>query len=207
MPSRRIPLRIFGLPFTVYFFMMKAFLWGCGLAPVLLLAGCQSEQKVLLPETMAYSSPCLSATDSTLAGAPTTGDSTGLLAAALPLMGTRNRHRITTGRVQLLSARPTPPSLQLPLRTTKTEETLQLRKAHRQPFRLRQPQDETEGNPWLVVLGVVLVAAGIVGGLLIGGGIGIFAGIVVGLLGYYFFMRGLLGPHAWLEAIQELFQL
>jgi len=87
------------------------------------------------------------------------------------------------------------------------QEALQLQRIRRQPFRFRRPQDETEGNPWLLALGIILIAAGIVGGLLIGGGLGIFAGILVGLLGYYFFMRGLLGPHAWLEAIQELFQL
>ncbi|QNE41026.1 hypothetical protein F1C16_16355 [Hymenobacter sp. NBH84] len=187
--------------------MMKAFLWGCGLVPVLLLAGCQSEQKVLLPETTAYSSPCPSTTDSAFTVLSTTPDSTALLTATLPLVGTRSRQKLASARAQFLATNRAPRALQLARPVTKSEEITQIRRARRQPFRLRHPQDETEGNPWLVALGVVLVAAGIVGGLLIGGGIGVFAGIVVGLLGYYFFMRGLLGPHAWLEAIQELFQL
>ncbi|MBC6611054.1 hypothetical protein H8B15_08975 [Hymenobacter sp. BT507] len=187
--------------------MMKAFLWGCGLVPALLLAGCQSEHKVLLPETTAYSPPCPSTTDSAFVALSTTPDSTALLSVALPFVGTRSRQKPAAARAQFLTISRASRALQLPRPAAKSEEISQIRRAHRQPFRFRQPQDETEGNAWLVALGVVLVAAGIVGGLLIGGGLGIFAGIVVGLLGYYFFMRGLLGPHAWLETIQELFQL
>lgn len=162
---------------------------------------------MLLPETTAYSSPCLSATDSAFAVAPTTSDSTALLAVALPLLSARSRQQATGAKARFLTTGRAPRGMRLPRPATQAEEIMQIRRAHRQPFRLRHPQDETEGNPWLIVLGVVLVAAGIVGGLLIGGGLGILTGIVVGLLGYYFFMRGLLGPHAWLETIQELFQL
>lgn len=162
---------------------------------------------MLLPETTAYSSPCPSTTDSAFTVAPATADdSTTLLATALPLVGTRSRQK-TSGAAQFLAINRTPRAMRLARPATQAEEVMQIRRAHRQPFRLRQPQDETEGNSWLIVLGVVLVAAGIVGGLLIGGGLGILTGIVVGLFGYYFFMRGLLGPHAWLETIQELFQL
>jgi hypothetical protein len=68
-------------------------------------------------------------------------------------------------------------------------------------------QDEGEGQPALLALGILLVLAGIAGGFLIGGGIGFFVGLPIGLLGYYFFMKGLLGPNAWIEVGNELFQL
>lgn len=71
----------------------------------------------------------------------------------------------------------------------------------------RHPHDETEGNGWLIALGVLLVAAGIAAGIAVGGGLGVFVGLVIGLVGYYFFTKGLLGPHAWLEVVQELFQM
>ncbi|WP_324674562.1 hypothetical protein [Hymenobacter sp. GOD-10R] len=72
---------------------------------------------------------------------------------------------------------------------------------------VREVQDEGEGQPALLVLGILLVLAGIAGGFLIGGGIGFFVGLPIGLLGYYFFMKGLLGPNAWIEVGNELFQL
>ncbi|OUJ76002.1 hypothetical protein BXP70_01605 [Hymenobacter crusticola] len=68
-------------------------------------------------------------------------------------------------------------------------------------------QEEGEGKPALLVLGILLVLAGVVGGFWIGGGIGFFVGLPIGLLGYYFFMKGLLGPNAWIEVANELFQL
>ena len=71
----------------------------------------------------------------------------------------------------------------------------------------RQPRDEGEGNPWLLALGIVLVVGAVAAGLLIGGGAGLLVGIAGSLLGYYFLAKGILGPHAWLEIGQELFQL
>ncbi|GGF01063.1 hypothetical protein GCM10011383_09850 [Hymenobacter cavernae] len=68
-------------------------------------------------------------------------------------------------------------------------------------------REEGEGKPALLVLGIVLVVAGVVAGFLIGGGAGFFVGLPIGLLGYFFFMKGLLGPNAWLEVANELFQL
>lgn len=189
--------------------MRKALLWGCRLAPVLLLAGCQSSHQLLLPETAAYSSPCLSATDTARASLPQAADSTALTASsALVPVRLRSRQGRSARLVAPLHVPGQPAyAVSLSQKMKHGPEISQVRRARRQPFRFRHPQDETEGNPWLLTLGIILIAAGIVGGLLIGGGLGIFAGIVVGLLGYYFFMRGLLGPHAWLEAIQELFQL
>ena len=73
--------------------------------------------------------------------------------------------------------------------------------------RERQPRDEGEGNPWLLALGIVLVVGAVAAGLLIGGGAGLLVGIAGSLLGYYFLAKGILGPHAWLEIGQELFQL
>ena len=72
---------------------------------------------------------------------------------------------------------------------------------------LRDVREEGEGKPALLVLGIVLVAAGLVAGFLIGGGVGFFVGLPIGLLGYFFFMKGLLGPNAWTEVANELFQL
>ncbi|WP_188811623.1 hypothetical protein [Hymenobacter cavernae] len=71
----------------------------------------------------------------------------------------------------------------------------------------RGVREEGEGKPALLVLGIVLVVAGVVAGFLIGGGAGFFVGLPIGLLGYFFFMKGLLGPNAWLEVANELFQL
>ena len=84
-----------------------------------------------------------------------------------------------------------------------------------QPSLLRKPnatavrgaREEGEGKTWVLVLGALLAVAGIVAGVLIGGGIGFFVGLPIGLLGYYFFMKGLLGPNAWVEVANELFQL
>ena len=73
--------------------------------------------------------------------------------------------------------------------------------------RRRQPRDEGEGNPWLLALGIVLVVGAVAAGLLVGGGAGLLVGIAGSLLGYYFLAKGILGPHAWLEIGQELFQL
>ncbi|SDY17045.1 hypothetical protein SAMN04488069_10677 [Hymenobacter psychrophilus] len=57
------------------------------------------------------------------------------------------------------------------------------------------------------ILGAALVVAGVVGGLLLGGwlGLGVGAGLV--LLGYYFILKALGGQQAWLEVFQEFFNM
>jgi len=81
-----------------------------------------------------------------------------------------------------------------------------------QPRRITKPnvaavQEEGEGKPALLVLGIVLAVGGVAAGFIIGGGAGFFVGLPVFMLGYYFFMKGLLGPNAWIEVVNELFQL
>lgn len=58
---------------------------------------------------------------------------------------------------------------------------------------------------WL--LGGVLVVAGVVGGILLGGWLGLGVGAVLVLLGYYFVVLGLGGRQAWLEVFQEFFNM
>ncbi|NVO83936.1 hypothetical protein [Hymenobacter terrestris] len=57
------------------------------------------------------------------------------------------------------------------------------------------------------VLGVALVVAGVVGGILLGGWLGLGVGAVLVLLGYYFVVLGLGGQQAWLEVFQEFFNM
>ena len=80
-------------------------------------------------------------------------------------------------------------------------------RSHVNTTAVRGVREEGEGKTWVLVLGIALVVAGVVSGILIGGGVGFFIGLPIGLLGYYFFMKGLLGPNAWLEVANELFQL
>ncbi|MBT9392000.1 hypothetical protein KLP40_02385 [Hymenobacter sp. NST-14] len=58
-----------------------------------------------------------------------------------------------------------------------------------------------------LVLGGALVAAGVVVGLLLGGWLGLGVGALLVLLGYYFVVLGIGGPHAWLEIFQEFFNM
>ncbi|RFP66830.1 hypothetical protein D0N36_01725 [Hymenobacter lapidiphilus] len=58
---------------------------------------------------------------------------------------------------------------------------------------------------WL--LGAALVVAGVVGGILLGGWLGLGVGAVLVLLGYYFVVLGLGGRQAWLEVFQEFFNM
>lgn len=85
--------------------------------------------------------------------------------------------------------------------------------------RLRQPalvrvmsRPETAGRAthpdtlhW--VLGAALVVAGVVGGLLLGGWLGLGVGAALVLLGYYFVLKALGGRQAWLEVFQEFFNM
>lgn len=57
------------------------------------------------------------------------------------------------------------------------------------------------------ILGVALVAGGVVGGILLGGWLGLGVGALVVLLGYYFLGVGIGGKHAWLEVFQEFFNM
>ncbi|NVO32627.1 hypothetical protein [Hymenobacter lapidiphilus] len=57
------------------------------------------------------------------------------------------------------------------------------------------------------VLGAALVVAGVVGGILLGGWLGLGVGAVLVLLGYYFVVLGLGGRQAWLEVFQEFFNM
>lgn len=58
-----------------------------------------------------------------------------------------------------------------------------------------------------LVLGGVLVVGGVVAGLVLGGWLGLGVGALIVLLGYYFLMLGVGGPHAWTEIFQEFFNL
>jgi anti-sigma factor RsiW len=80
----------------------------------------------------------------------------------------------------------------------------QLRRQRRQSSRPQEPQLEHSGA---FVLGVALVAGGVMAGLLLGGWLGLGVGAVVVLGGYYFLGVGLGGKHAWLEVFQEFFNL
>lgn len=57
------------------------------------------------------------------------------------------------------------------------------------------------------VLGGALVIGGVVAGLLLGGWLGLGVGALIVLLGYYFLILGMGGPHAWTEIFQEFFNL
>ncbi|MFD2785759.1 hypothetical protein [Hymenobacter rubripertinctus] len=58
-----------------------------------------------------------------------------------------------------------------------------------------------------IVLGAVLVVAGVVTGLALGGWLGLGVGAVLVLAGYYFALLGIGGKHAWLEIFQEFFNM
>jgi hypothetical protein len=58
-----------------------------------------------------------------------------------------------------------------------------------------------------LVLGIALVAAGVVAGLLLGGWLGLGVGAAVVILGYYFLGLAFGGKHAWLEVFQEFFNM
>ncbi|SET91256.1 hypothetical protein SAMN04487998_3124 [Hymenobacter actinosclerus] len=78
------------------------------------------------------------------------------------------------------------------------------------PLRARRPAtaartDRADTLHW--VLGGALVVAGIVGGLLLGGWLGLGVGAALVLLGYYFVVLGIGGRQAWLEVFQEFFNM
>ncbi|QIL76255.1 hypothetical protein [Hymenobacter sp. HDW8] len=58
-----------------------------------------------------------------------------------------------------------------------------------------------------LALGGLLVVGGVVVGLVLGGWLGLGIGALIVLLGYYFLILGMGGPHAWTEIFQEFFNL
>ena len=58
-----------------------------------------------------------------------------------------------------------------------------------------------------LLLGGALVVAGVVGGILLGGWLGLGVGAALVLLGYYFVVLGIGGRQAWLEVFQEFFNM
>ncbi|UOQ78874.1 hypothetical protein MUN84_10275 [Hymenobacter sp. 5516J-16] len=87
---------------------------------------------------------------------------------------------------------------------------------HRQLLRRHQSQETTarpqaqlpaRRDTWHLLLGGLLIAAGVVTGLLLGGWLGLGVGALIVVLGYYFLVLGLGGKHAWLEIFQEFFNM
>lgn len=70
-----------------------------------------------------------------------------------------------------------------------------------------RPQQSQLEHTAAFVLGVALVAGGVVSGILLGGWLGLGVGALVVLLGYYFLGVGIGGKHAWLEVFQEFFNM
>lgn len=66
---------------------------------------------------------------------------------------------------------------------------------------------EPENKVWHLVVGSVLVVGAVVAGLLLGGWLGLGVGAAGVMLGYYFLVLGIGGPHAWLGVFQECFNM
>ncbi|QJX46499.1 hypothetical protein HMJ29_05930 [Hymenobacter taeanensis] len=58
-----------------------------------------------------------------------------------------------------------------------------------------------------LLLGIAVVAVGVVAGLLLGGWLGLGVGALLVILGYYFLGMAFGGEHAWLEVFQEFFNM
>ncbi|TGD81772.1 hypothetical protein EU557_09565 [Hymenobacter wooponensis] len=58
-----------------------------------------------------------------------------------------------------------------------------------------------------LLLGIAVVAVGVVTGLLLGGWLGLGVGALIVILGYYFLGMAFGGEHAWLEVFQEFFNM
>lgn len=71
----------------------------------------------------------------------------------------------------------------------------------------RRPGNTALRETGHLVLGIVLVAAGVVAGLLLGGWLGLGVGAAVVILGYYFLGLAFGGKHAWQEVFQEFFNM
>ncbi|WP_157547686.1 hypothetical protein [Hymenobacter sp. DG25A] len=70
-----------------------------------------------------------------------------------------------------------------------------------------QGEGEPENKVWHLVVGSVLVVGAVVAGLLLGGWLGLGVGAAGVMLGYYFLVLGIGGPHAWLGVFQECFNM
>ncbi|WP_188556988.1 hypothetical protein [Hymenobacter glacieicola] len=71
----------------------------------------------------------------------------------------------------------------------------------------RHPQLPAKRDTFHLLLGGLLIAAGVVTGLLLGGWLGLGVGALIVILGYYFVVLGMGGQHAWLEIFQEFFNM
>ncbi|RPD49530.1 hypothetical protein DNI29_01650 [Hymenobacter sediminis] len=71
----------------------------------------------------------------------------------------------------------------------------------------RAPRQTFKRDTFHLVLGGLLVAAGVAAGFVLGGWLGLGVGAVIVILGYYFLVLGMGGQHAWLEIFQEFFNM
>lgn len=78
---------------------------------------------------------------------------------------------------------------------------------HRQQEVAARPRQTVRHDTFHLLLGGLLIAAGIVAGLLLGGWLGLGVGALIVILGYYFVVLGIGGQHAWLEIFQEFFNM
>ncbi|MBX0291602.1 hypothetical protein K3G63_14220 [Hymenobacter sp. HSC-4F20] len=82
------------------------------------------------------------------------------------------------------------------------------RKHQRQEVAARtRPRQLARHDTFHLILGGLLIAAGVVSGILLGGWLGLGVGAVIVILGYYFVVLGIGGQHAWLEIFQEFFNM
>jgi hypothetical protein len=73
--------------------------------------------------------------------------------------------------------------------------------------RPQRPADDGSGDIFHVVLGSLVLIGGVILGFALGGWLGLGVGAAVVILGYYFLMLGIGGPHAWREIFQEFFNM
>ncbi|AIZ62570.1 hypothetical protein PK28_00680 [Hymenobacter sp. DG25B] len=167
----------------------------CLLLPLALLLSCRSEKAAFqfTPATIvAVAAP---------EEATATADS-GLATPMLPA---------TPARTSLVpqSAPVAAPTSQAASRRVRHARPLLQQKTQASPRRAARPLEkgEPENKVWHLVLGGALVVGGVVAGLLLGGWLGLGVGAVGVLLGYYFVVLGIGGPHAWLGVFQECFNM
>lgn len=181
---------------------MQTLIRGRWWALLLLLGSCRSEQAAFSfrPATAVAATTAATVTQPAAVSAfvpALVADSAlpapAAAAAASPISG----HRSGQKRLAPISRqRRHLPIRRLAVRSSRSETTAAV-----------QSQKLAGRDAWHVVLGAALVAAGVVGGLLLGGWLGLGVGALVVLLGYYFVVLGIGGEHAWLEVFQEFFNM
>ena len=170
--------------------------WVAGL---LLAAGCRSEQAMFSFRPAAAAPVSVAAPVASVASAPTS-----LATPAAPVaLAARLLAAPAPNATVAPAEAPGQPSAQQLKRTTARLKALT-------SVRARRPETTTHAAHrdtlhWL--LGAALVVAGVVGGILLGGWLGLGVGAVLVLLGYYFVVLGLGGRQAWLEVFQEFFNM